>query len=56
MQQPYWNTIYLEEFPDDELLDMINHAYDTVFHSFSKKVQGKILEDVGVDEKNDKRS
>ena len=43
MQQPYWNTIYLEDFPDEELLNMIDHAYDTVFHSFSKKVQKQIL-------------
>ena len=44
-QQPYWNTVYLDDFPDDELLNMIDHAYDTVLKSFSKKVQREILED-----------
>lgn len=47
VQQPYWNTIYLDEFPDDELLNMIDLAYETVFNSFSKKVQKQILEDYG---------
>lgn len=44
VQQPYWNTIYLDDFPDDEILNMIDHAYDTVLKSFSKKVQKQILE------------
>ncbi|MDE7444630.1 MAG: MmcQ/YjbR family DNA-binding protein [Lachnospiraceae bacterium] len=44
VQQPYWNTIYLDDFSDDELLNMIDLAYDTVFSSFSKKVQKKIME------------
>lgn len=43
VQQPYWNTIYLKDFPEDELLNMIDHAYDTVLHSFSKKIQKEIL-------------
>ena len=43
MQQPYWNTIYLEYFSVEELLNMIDHAYDTVLYSFSKKVQKQIL-------------
>ena len=45
VQQPYWNTIYLENFPDDELLNMIDLAYETVLHSFSNKVQNEILSD-----------
>ncbi len=43
---PYWNTIYLDDFPDEELLNMIDHAYETVFNSFSKKVQKQIMEEV----------
>lgn len=43
VQQPYWNTIYLDDFPDDELLNMIDLAYDTVLGSFSKKVQKEIM-------------
>ena len=45
VQQPYWNTIYLGDFPDDELLNMIDLAYETVFNSFSKKVQKQIMEE-----------
>ena len=44
VQQPYWNTVYLDDFPDEELLNMIDMAYETVFQSFSKKVQKSILE------------
>lgn len=43
VQQPYWNTIDLNDFPEDELLNMIDLAYDTVLHSFSKKIQREIL-------------
>lgn len=45
VQQPYWNTINLDDFPDEVLLDMIDQAYETVLHSFSKKVQKLILEE-----------
>lgn len=45
VQQPYWNTVHLTDFPDDELINMIDHAYDTVIKSFSKKVQKQIAED-----------
>lgn len=45
VQKHYWNTIQLSDFPDDVLLDMIDIAYDTVFNSFSKKMQKSILED-----------
>ncbi len=44
VQQPYWNTIYLSDFPEDELWHMIDLAYEAVFHSFSKKVQKIITE------------
>ncbi len=43
VQQPYWNTVYLENFPEDELRHMIDSAYDVVFDSFSKKVQKSLL-------------
>lgn len=45
VQQPYWNTVYLEDFPEEELLNMIDHAYDTVLASFSKKIQKQIIEE-----------
>lgn len=43
IQQPYWNTIYLEDFPDEELLNMIDHAYDTVIAGLSKKAQRELF-------------
>ena len=43
VQQPYWSTIDLVDFPDAELLHMIDLAYETVLGSFSKKVQAQIL-------------
>lgn len=45
VQQPYWNTIFLADFPEDELLNMIDFAYDTVFSKFSKKEQKIIMEE-----------
>lgn len=45
IQQPYWNTIFLSDFPEDELLNMIDFAYDTVFSKFSKKEQKRIMEE-----------
>ncbi len=45
VQQPYWNTIYLDDFPDQELLRMIDLAYDTVLNSFSKKIRKQIIEE-----------
>ncbi len=44
IQQPYWNTVFLTDFPKDVLFDMIDHAYDTVWKSFSRKVQMQIAE------------
>ena len=45
VQQPYWNTIYLDRFPSEELPMMIDHAYETVLAGFPKKVQQQIMEE-----------
>lgn len=45
VQQPYWNTIYLDRFPHEDLPMMIDHAYETVVASFPKKIQREILEE-----------
>ena len=42
VQQPYWNTIDLEKFPHEELPMMIDHAYETVLTSFSKRIQQEL--------------
>lgn len=37
LQQPYFNTVYLEEFEDDGLLlDMIDHSYNEVVKRMPK--------------------
>ena len=47
MNKVHWNSNKADgEVPDEELLNMIDQAYETVFHSFSKKVQKQILETV----------
>ena len=46
VQQPYWNTVYLTGFPEDELLHMIDLAYDTVFQKLTKKEQREIQLDL----------
>lgn len=45
VQQPYWNTIYLDDFPEDVLRMMIDHAYETVVRSLPIKVQKEITKD-----------
>lgn len=40
------NGIYLADFPEEELLNMIDHAYDTVLSSFCKKVQKEIQQEI----------
>lgn len=42
VQQPYWNTVFLNDFPDDVLMNMIDLAYDTVLGKLSKKAQEEI--------------
>lgn len=46
VQQPYWNTVDLNKIPDEELLNMIDHAYEAVFNSFSKRIQTQLQEQI----------
>ena len=46
LELEYWNTVFLHDFPDEELLNMIDQAYDTVFSKFSKKEQKRMLEEL----------
>ena len=45
VQQPYWNTIYLDLFPTEEMPMMIDHAYETVVSGLRKRIRQEILED-----------
>lgn len=45
VQQPFWNTVYLNGVVlDDELKRMIDHAYDVVIAKLSKKIQKELSE------------
>lgn len=52
-QQPYWNTIYPDRFPPEQLPMMIDHAYETVVAGFSKKVRQEILGELRERQKGD---
>ena len=39
VQQPYWNTVLLQHFPEDQLPMLIDHAYDAVVQKLPKKVR-----------------
>lgn len=43
VQQPYRNTIWINRIPENVLFEMIDHSYEQVVCSFSKKVQKEIL-------------
>lgn len=46
LQQPYFNTIYLNDIvPDDELKAMIDHSYFTVVKKLPRKLQKELLND-----------
>lgn len=42
VQQPHWNTIWLDRLPEEELWPMIDHAYERVFQGFSRQIQEEI--------------
>ena len=44
VQQPYWNTIELEEFPEQVLVQMIDEAYDQVVKGLTRKLRKKLPE------------
>ncbi|MBP7172982.1 MAG: MmcQ/YjbR family DNA-binding protein [Cloacibacterium sp.] len=43
MSKKHWNTIYTEGLKRNLLLELINHSYDLVFSSLSKKQREEIL-------------
>lgn len=45
MSKVHWNTIALNsDVPDALLKELINHSYDLVFKSLTKKIQTEIIE------------
>jgi len=45
MSKTHWNTIAINESVSDALIkELINHSYDLVFKSLTKKLQNEILE------------
>ncbi len=45
MNKVHWNSVKVSgSVPDDVVRDMLDHAYDVVLRSFSKKKQKEILE------------
>ncbi len=44
VQQPYWNTIDLENFPSDALMMMIDQAYDTVLNGFPRRIREQLTQ------------
>ena len=42
VQQPYWNTVYLDRFPEEELPMMIDHAYEAVLGKLTRKERKEI--------------
>jgi predicted DNA-binding protein (MmcQ/YjbR family) len=45
MSKIHWNTIALNEDASDSLIkELINHSYDLVFKSLTKKIQSEIIE------------
>ncbi len=37
MNKKHWNTIDLDQLPEDLILELIDHSYDLVFKSLRKK-------------------
>lgn len=43
MNKKYWNTVSFNEDVSDHLVhDLVNHSYELVFSSFSKKIQEEL--------------
>ena len=39
MSKAHWNTIYLEQVPQDLIIEMIDHSYQLIIESLSNKVR-----------------
>jgi len=44
IQAIHYNTVYINKIQEDILYEMIDHSYEEVIKSFSKKVQRELLQ------------
>lgn len=44
MNKTHWNSVQLDGLKKDLILKMIDHSYDLIFKSLTKKLQKEILE------------
>lgn len=45
VQQPYFNSFQLSELPDEVIVEMINHSYETVKSKLPKYIQRELTEE-----------
>ncbi|MGB5236277.1 MAG: MmcQ/YjbR family DNA-binding protein [Flavobacteriaceae bacterium] len=41
MSKTHWNTLYLEQLPEELIRDLIDHSYELVVAKFGKKLRGQ---------------
>jgi len=42
MSKKHWNTLYIEQLPETLIKELINHSYDLVVASLTKKLQQEL--------------
>lgn len=42
MSKVHWNTVFAESIPESFLLELINHSYELIVKSLSKKLQEEL--------------
>lgn len=42
MSKKHWNTVYLNRIPKELALELVNHSYDLVVKSLTKKLQKEL--------------
>ena len=45
MSKKHWNTVYFDrDVPEKLIIELIDHSYELIFNSFSKKIQAELNE------------
>jgi predicted DNA-binding protein (MmcQ/YjbR family) len=42
MNKKHWNTIYIEEMTNESMSELIDHSYELVFNSLTKKIKNEL--------------